>query len=159
MPEAAADTPRASLADVLSRVLDVVRGLARESGGSRALRAVAADSSLEREVGLGSLERVELLVRLERAFDRPLDDRFLQIDSPAALARALLEQAGDAPLRLPEPAPVLGAAQEIRARTLHESLFLHAQAEPDRPTVYLREDDRHEETITYGRLWREATLV
>src|SRR5215468_2590183 len=159
MAEAAVETPRASLDEVLARVLDVVRDVAREAGGSRALRAVAADSSLEREIGLGSLERVELLVRLERAFDRPLDDRFLQMDSPAALARALLEQAGDEPLRLPEPAPVLGAAREIRARTLHESLFLHAQAEPDRPSVYMREEDGREHTIAYGPLWRDAAAI
>ncbi len=74
------------------------------------MRAVAADSSLEREVGLGSLERVELLVRLEKAFGRPLDDRFLQLDSPTALARALLEESDSRPLRLPERAPDLQAA-------------------------------------------------
>ena len=134
MAEAAARPARAGFDDVLVCVLDVVRDLARESGGSRALRAVAADSSLEREVGLGSLERVELLVRLERTFDRPLDDRFLQMDSPAALAHALLEEAGSKPLRLPERGPELGAAKEVRARTVHESLFLHARAEPERPT-------------------------
>ncbi len=159
MAEAATHPPRADFEDVLVRVLDVVRDLARESGGSRAQRAVAADSSLEREVGLGSIERVELLVRLERTFDRPLDDRFLQMDSPAALARGLLEEAGTMPLRLPARGPVLGAAREVEARTIHESLFRHAQAEPDRPTVYLREDDGTEEAITYGRLWREAALV
>ncbi|HEY7516582.1 MAG TPA: AMP-binding protein, partial [Vicinamibacteria bacterium] len=159
MPEAATHTPRASHADVLERVLDVVRDVARESGGSRALRAVAADSSLEREVGLGSLERVELLVRLERAFGRPLDDRFLLLDSASAVARALLEEAESRPLRLPERGPELQAAREVEARTVHESLFHHALADPDRPTVFLREDDGREETITYGRLWREASLV
>ncbi len=159
MAEAAAHPARAGFEDVLARVLDVVGEVARESGGSRALRAVAPDSSLEREVGLGSLERVELLVRLERAFNRPLDDRFLQMDSPAALARALLEEAGTTPLRLPERRPTLAAAQEVHARTVHESLFRHAQAEPERPTVYLREDDGGEDTITYGRLWRETARV
>src|SRR5262245_2536469 len=159
MAEVAAHTPRASLEDVLARVLDVVRDVARESGGSRALRAVAADSSLEREVGLGSLERVELLVRLERTFGRPLDDRFLQLDSPSAVAHALLEEAESRPLRLPERREELSAAREVQARTVHESLFQHALADPDRPTVYLREDDGREETITYGRLWREASLV
>jgi 1-acyl-sn-glycerol-3-phosphate acyltransferase len=159
MAEAAVDTPRASLEEVLARVLDVVRDLARESGGSRALRAVAPDSSLEREVGLGSLERVELLVRLERAFDRSLDDRFLQLDSARAVAEALLEQAASRPLRLPERRAELEAGRVVQARTVHESLFRHALAEPDRPTVYLREDDGREETITYGRLWREASLV
>src|SRR5215510_10651040 len=111
MPEAAADTPRASLADVLERVLDVVRDVAREAGGSRALRAVTADSSLEREVGLGSLERVELLVRLERTFDRPLDDTFLQLDSARAVAQALLAEAASRPLRLPERRAELEAAR------------------------------------------------
>jgi 1-acyl-sn-glycerol-3-phosphate acyltransferase len=120
---------------------------------------VAPDSSLEREVGLGSLERVELLVRLERAFGRSLDDRFLQLDTARAVAQALLEDAGSAPLRLPERRPELEAARVVAARTVHESLFRHAVAEADRPTVYLREDDGREETITYGRLWREASLV
>jgi fatty-acyl-CoA synthase len=159
MAEAAVETPRASLDEVLARVLDVVRDLARESGGSRALRAVTADSSLEREVGLGSLERVELLVRLERTFDRTLDDRFLQLDSARAVAEALLEEAASRPLRLPERREELEAGHGVEARTVHESLFHHAAADPDRPTVYLREDDGREETITYGRLWRDTALV
>src|SRR5262249_42779740 len=69
--------------EVTARVLDVVRQLARETGGARAERAVAASASLEREIGLGSLERVELVARLERAFGRPLDDPALALD-PAA---------------------------------------------------------------------------
>src|SRR5262245_18253712 len=102
MAEAAVETPRASLDEVLARVLDVVRDVAREAGGSRALRAVTVGSSLEREGGLGSLERVELLVRLERTFDRPLDDTFLQLDSARSVAQALLAEAASRPLRLPE---------------------------------------------------------
>jgi 1-acyl-sn-glycerol-3-phosphate acyltransferase len=148
--------------DVLERVLEVVRGLARETGGDRAQRAAAAGASLDREVGLGSLERVELLLRLERAFGRSLDDRYLQIDTPAGLASALLE-AGDSaePLRLPERPAELPAARmaHVEARTVHESLFRHAQSDPDRPTVYMREDDGGEDTITYGRLWRESAAV
>jgi 1-acyl-sn-glycerol-3-phosphate acyltransferase len=148
--------------DVLENVLEVVRGLARETGGDRAGRAAAPEASLDREVGLGSLERVELLVRLERAFGRPLDDRYLQIDTPADLARALLEGGGsEEPLRLPERGEALDAARvaPVEAQTLHESLFRHAQSDPDRPTVFMREDDGGEATITYGRLWREAAAV
>jgi len=77
--------------DIVERVLDVVRQLARETGGVRAARAVAAQASLERDVGLGSLERVELLARLERAFGRPLDDASLAVDTAAGLARAVIE--------------------------------------------------------------------
>jgi fatty-acyl-CoA synthase len=160
----AAVSPRAepSFDDVLESVMGVVRELAHETGGDRARRAAAPDASLDREVGLGSLERVELLVRLERAFGRSLDDRFLEIDTPSGLARALL--AGGAAreaLRLPERGPRLQAARPapLPARTVHESLFLHAQSDPERPAVFMREDDGREDTITYARLWREAAAV
>src|SRR4029450_10953929 len=86
-PGAAAPLPD----DLVVRVLDVVRQLARETGGARAERAVAASASLEREVGLGSLERVELVARLERAFGRALDDGCLAVDTPAGLAPGIPE--------------------------------------------------------------------
>ncbi len=118
---------------VLERVLDVVRALARETGGPRAERAVSAEASLEREVGLGSLERVELLARLERAFGRALDDRCLALDTAAGLARALVASAlRPAPLRLPAREEALGVAADIGGgvRTLHESLWRHARLDP-----------------------------
>jgi fatty-acyl-CoA synthase len=146
---------------VQERVLAIVRALARETGGARAERAVTPGASLDREVGLGSLERVELLLRLERAFDRALDDRCLQLDTAAALADALLETAPGTPLSLPRRAEALGVATDIGAgvRTLHESLFRHARADPERAHVFLHEDEGTERPLSYGRLWREAALV
>ena len=47
-------------------VLDVVQSLVAELDPARARRAVGLDDSLTRELGLGSLERVELLLRLEQ---------------------------------------------------------------------------------------------
>ncbi len=102
--------------DIVERVLDVVRQLARETGGVRAARAVAAQASLERDVGLGSLERVELLARLERAFGRPLDDASLAVDTAAGLARAVLEAAPSEPLRLPAPVRAPGGGERDRRR-------------------------------------------
>src|SRR5260370_30103833 len=57
------------------RLLDVVRGLVSELGHQRALASVSAAAHLESELGLGSLERVELLLRIEQAFGTRLDDR------------------------------------------------------------------------------------
>ena len=105
-PDAAAKPPD----DMIERVLDVVRQLARETGGARAERAVSAGASLEREVGLGSLERVELVARLERAFARPLDDTCLAVDTAAGLARAVLEAAPG------EPLPPAARQQRARRR-------------------------------------------
>src|SRR5690349_17576275 len=76
-------------AGVEERVLAVVRELVAETGGDRAVRAVAPQASLERDLGLGSLERVELLLRLENAFGRSLTDASLEVDTPAGLAEAL----------------------------------------------------------------------
>jgi 1-acyl-sn-glycerol-3-phosphate acyltransferase len=144
------------------RVLEVVRELLTELGGGRALRAAAPEASLERDLGLGSLERVELLLRLENAFGRTLDERCLQIDTPAGLARVLLEE-GAAARAVAEHAPrpsILGPAAALSgAATIHEVLWRRAQAEPDRPHVYLREEDGREVTVSYGHLLSEAAAV
>ncbi|HYU42407.1 MAG TPA: fatty acyl-AMP ligase, partial [Vicinamibacteria bacterium] len=160
MSQAAAPPAAAAIADVEARVLEVVRTLAEELGGARGAHAVAPSASLEREVGLGSLERVELLLRLENAFGRALDDRVLQADTPHDLARVIA--AGgvvDTPARA-ERAQSPGAAPASEAAaTIHESLWRRAQSQPARPHVYLRHDDGAEETITYGDLLAEAAAV
>src|SRR5919204_6715001 len=102
-----------ALEECQSRVLRVTRDLALELGGPRALRAVSPAASLERDLGFGSLDRVELLLRLESAFDRELGDRFLLVDSAAEIAHALLESEGGRPLRMPERAAALPAASAI----------------------------------------------
>ncbi len=147
--------------DLQQRVVEIVRELARETGGSRAERAVAASASLEREVGLGSLERVELLLRLERAFGRALDDTCLAIDTPDGLVRALLDAAPGQPLALPARDAVPGAAADIGAgvRTLQESLWRHARLDAGRVHVFLRGEDGGEQPISYGRLRDEAARV
>ena len=89
MADPALADPLSSVSSVEERVLSVVRGLARELGGHRAEQAVVPGASLERDLGLGSLERVELLSRLERTFGDKLDERFLSLDTPGEIASAL----------------------------------------------------------------------
>ncbi len=91
-------------------VLQTVRELAAELGGARARSAAALDASLEREVGFGSLERVELLARLERRVGRPLGDELLTLETPRDLARAIQDAHGTAALPTHEVAPQLEAA-------------------------------------------------
>ena len=152
---------RASVDVYLERVLAVLRELALEVGGPRAFHAVSPTASLEREIGLGSLERVELLLRLERALDRELDDRFLAMETPAEIAQALLETGGAAPLRVLDRANVVGAASSALedVATIHEALRRRALADCDRPHVYLHEPDGRVEEISYGRLWAAAAAI
>ena len=146
---------------VQERVLEVVRELAGEVGGPRAQRATAPGASLERDIGLGSLERVELQLRLESTFGRSLEDALLRLDTPAALAQALLAAGAEAALPRSEPGETLTAPARSPegAATVHEALFRRAQAEPQRPHVYLREEDGREHTVSYGQLWSEAAAV
>ena len=146
------------------RVLQAVRELAQEVGGARAVGAVSSRASLEREVGLGSLERVELLVRLEASLGRTLDERFLELDTAEDWTRALLRS--DAPVAAPPvsagaPPPPVEAARPLSSlpSTIHGALHSRAATDPERIQVYLREDDGSELSVSYGRLWDEARAV
>jgi glyoxylase-like metal-dependent hydrolase (beta-lactamase superfamily II) len=156
-PVRPADAP---VAAVLEQVLGIVRALAAEAVGERAARAVQPLASLDRDVGLGSLERVELLLRLEEAFGRRLPESCLALDTAEALARAVLEDDGAGADAHERHRPDLPAASAMAAAgTLAESLWRRAQAEPGRPHVYLREDGAPARTLSYGELWAEAAAV
>jgi len=80
---------------VRDRVLEVTRGLLEELGSQGALPMLALSSQLDRDLGLGSLERVELLARLETAFGVRLPDRVSsEANTPEDLSRAILEAPG-----------------------------------------------------------------
>ena len=156
--------PPAASSTSLELVLGTVRELALELHGERAAQAVAPRASLEREVGLGSLERVELLLRLEARTGRALGDRLLVLDTPDDVARAIDEAAGvtspaDAHASAPMALPLLPAHELRPAATVHATLWQRALAHPDRPQVFLRDDDGSELTLTYGRLLQEARAV
>src|SRR4051794_25686927 len=130
-----AETPRGKGAvldaeSAEARVLQIVADLAFELGGPRARRAVTPEASLERDIGLGSLERVELLLRLESELGVRLGEELLRLDTPSALARAAYDPARTMDAGAPQirMAP-LAAAREARpeaARTLSEVLWRRA---------------------------------
>src|SRR5262249_51495365 len=75
--------------------LEVIRGLLDELGSQGALPILSFSSQLDRDLGLGSLERVELLARLETAFAIRLPDRVAsEANTPEDLARAILAAPG-----------------------------------------------------------------
>jgi fatty-acyl-CoA synthase len=146
---------------VLPRVLEIVRALALETGGPRAAQAATPGASLDRDVSLGSLERVELSLRLEDAFGRDIEDEVLVLDTAAQLARAIWE-AGPVTHTRPTPPVTLPPTRLDRAAhaaTLHEALWTWADAEPDRPHVFLRENGPRSVPLSYGTLWNGAAAI
>src|SRR5262245_9506851 len=159
MTDSSAPAAAVDASAVLAQVLEVVRALAAEALGERAARAVQPAASLDRDVGLGSLERVELLLRLEEAFSRRLPESCLTLDTPDALARALLVADGLVPEEHERVAPQQPAAAATRVGSLQESLWRRAQGDPQRPHVWLREEGVPARTVRYGEMWDEAAAV
>ena len=146
---------------VQDKVLAVVTELVTElRGGART--AVARGESLEDDLGISSLERVELLLRLERAFGVRLGDAAMaRARTPADLAAAI-EEAGDAPAeRQPErrAASLPASTSAASAGTIVEALAWHAGRVPDRVHIHLREESGDETPLTYGWLWHTARTV
>ena len=142
------------------RIVDAVRELALELSGDRAASAVSPTASLERDIGLGSLERVELLTRLESIFQREVGDRFLMLDTPREIARALSQapavQRAEARAVVHPAAATTVALPDVA--TLVEALSRRAAAEPARVHVHLRVETRTQ-PVTYGELWDGARRI
>ena len=126
------------------RVLHLVGELVSELRPGSAAAGVGLNDSLERELGIGSLERVELLSRIQRDLGLRLpDDVMAGADTPADLARVLTTaDPSHIETRPTVVAPVGdGAVAPDTAGTLVELLEWHAQAHPDRVHIFLRDED------------------
>jgi acyl-CoA synthetase (AMP-forming)/AMP-acid ligase II/acyl carrier protein len=145
-------------------VLAEARALALETGGERAGRAVTPVASLEREVGLGSLEKVELITRIERRAGCTLPDGILQAETCDEIAAALTAAPRAASSHPPtqrdqEIGALIQTGPQSLAATVDRALAGRAEEAPDRITVFLSEDDGSERDITYGELFRGASQI
>lgn len=143
------------------RVLEVVRALVDELGG-RPAAAVTRSASLDRDLGIGSLERVELLLRLEQEFGVRLPDAVMaEAATPGDLATAVRDAApaGAEPALERRPRIGPGVAAPAEARTLVDVLRWHAETRPERAHVFLREENGAETSITHGDLWTGASAI
>ncbi len=143
-------------------MLEVVRELLLELGSERAAANLTVDSSFDRDLGLGSLERVELLVRLEARFKMRLPEEIAQeADTPSDWTRAIFEGAqpsgGRERYRIVQPARKAPEAP-ASAANWPEVLRRHVQLEPERVQVHLLEDESGHD-ISYGRLFETASRV
>jgi acyl carrier protein len=151
------DDPRAPalLALVQETLAELKRGVSHPR--------VTLDSTLDRDLGFDSLARVELVLRVERAFDVTVPESTLQVArTPRDLLAAL--DAGH-PSRTSSravtrsPLPVLTREDEPSdAATLGDVLEWHAARHPGRmQTVLLT--DAGEEQLTYAQLREGAQRV
>jgi 1-acyl-sn-glycerol-3-phosphate acyltransferase len=146
-----------------TQLLEEVQRLLAELRTGEAIPEPRLDSRLDEELGLDSLSRVELLVRLERRFGRDLPESLAsEAECPGDLLAALSAQqpwqppaAGQAPQRqrisadgLPEPPQ--------RAATLVDVLRYHASRHGERVHVHLYDAHGGYQSLSYADLYRDA---
>jgi acyl carrier protein len=147
------------------RLLEVVAAVAKEAR-PHVEPHVELDSSLEKELGLDSLARVELVLRLEKEFGAALPEQALATsETPRDLLRFLLGSIGHeaasarhvaertmASLVQSQGVP---APSDAQAATLTEALEYHVERQPDRLTVFMYEEQK-EFPLSYRALWDGA---
>ncbi len=157
--------------NIEENVLSIVRDLLIESGGESVLALLNPEASFERELGLGSLERVELLLRIEATFSVSLpDDTIAEAATPRELAvivsdagpglEATMACARNKGLPSLKKMSLEGIALPRQSvRTLCEALNRHAESHPNRSHLYLPSEQGEDQTITYGVLLKGAEAI
>ena len=146
-------------------LLDVVRQLMSELHPHRPNPApVTLDSLLDRDLGFDSLERMELLHRLEQAFGVHLPEQeAVNAEVPRDLLHALrraspvIQSEGVSAASGIEPQAA--GDTPSAAGTLMDALAWHAEHHPDRPHITLIGDGDQADTITYADLQGAAEAV
>ena len=143
-------------------VLDAVASLVRELGSEETALRVTLRSSLDTDLGLGSLERVELLVRIESALGLRLPEAKVQtVETPGDWVR-VARQIGPS-WRGAERWPIVQPAREASpapadARTFSQVLRKQAERDPARVHIHLLDRDTGRD-ITHGQLLESASRV
>ncbi len=164
----ATTSAKLDLPDLRERVMDVLRGLLQELGSHGALETLSTSSNLDRDLGLGSLERVELLTRLETAFAVRLPNTLAaEANTPEELIQAILDAPDSITFAEDETSALRAAlsAQRMqhetgesiveKAETLIEVIRYRGTHDAGRTQLIIVEDDErgeHARTVTFGEL-------
>jgi len=149
-------------------LLELVRQLASELHGELDVQKIDINSSLEREAGIDSLARIELLLRIEQSFGKTLPEEIaVGAQSVADLARAIEITPQTDPTR-----HVTVSGRKIvegersssgipnEAATLVDVLQWHVETDPEKVHIHLYNPGCETTTpISYRRLFEEAKLV
>ena len=142
-------------------MLVIVRELLTELGSHQAAQNVTINSSFDRDLGLGSLERVELLVRAEKRYGCRLPDEIAQrAETPAEWIEALASggQVRTKPARFPIEPSREASPPPAESKTFADILRTQVETEPGRIQIHLIEGDSGQ-TITYAQLLERSQQV
>ena len=141
--------------DAAQHLLRLIEQLVAESRLGREM-TVTLDSLFERDLGIDSLGRAELLLRAERAFKVSLPEHALtSAETPRDLLRIVLT--AHAPSAAVEKAVrvltvATGQSHPEQATTLIEALDWHVAQHPERLQIHFYDENEGEHDLSYAAL-------
>jgi 1-acyl-sn-glycerol-3-phosphate acyltransferase len=161
----AGNSPEKASPEVVAKFTRLVRDLVWELHPEMQRRVtVTLDSDLDRDLGLDSLGRAELVLRIDRAFKVRLPDQLLaDASTPRDLLQALVAAAPHSAAAMEALPPELTELPEIVApfseATLIGVLAHHVHSHGERPHVLLWHSEDEVQTISYAELDRDSRAV
>jgi acyl carrier protein len=152
-------------ADPAEPLIEIARGTLKDLRQHEGeLRPITLDSSLDHDLGLDSLARVELFMRIERELGVRLPDSLFQTAETLRDIAAVLDSAAPA-IRIARQSPAErtrtkapAAAPPANTATLNQLLAWHVERQPDFAHITICGDGA-DEIVTYEQLWREAHSI
>jgi 1-acyl-sn-glycerol-3-phosphate acyltransferase len=161
----AGNTPEKASPEVTAKFSRLVRELVWELHPEMQRRvAVTLDSDLDRDLGLDSLGRAELVLRIDRVFKVRLPDELVaDASTPSDLLQALVAVAPDRAVAAEALTSELMELPEVVAPFYEASLVgvlaHHVHSHGERPHVLLWRSEDEEQTISYAELDQESRTV
>jgi 1-acyl-sn-glycerol-3-phosphate acyltransferase len=155
----------AAAVDAAEPLIEIARGTLRDLRQREdELQAITLDSTLDHDLGLDSLARVELFTRVEHELGVRLPESLFETaETLRDIAAALGKERRVAPnVREPIAQPVRAKTQAAtpppKAATLHRVLEWSVEHQPEFAHITIVAEGA-DESITHEQLWREAHVI
>ncbi len=141
------------------KLLLLVANFLKELGAERALRSLSVDASIQQDLGIDSLGKVELISRINQQFKIQLPE---QVVATAETIKDLLTaiMAANPAIRYKknEFSPQISQSTIAfeQATNIVDLFYEYAEKTPDRPHIYFRQEDGFEHIISYSELCKRA---
>lgn len=148
--------------NIENQLINITHIFFDELGVERAQLVITLDAALEKDLGLGSLEKAELQHRIEKTFGVRLPEQLLVQAKTLRDFVKPIQQAKPQKQATQKILPPQFTAKQIdvsKAKTLVEVLQLYIQTDPQRPHIYLQDDEGNEIIIRYGDLLEQSEAV
>lgn len=144
------------------QLLSLIYTFLSEMDAQRALSRITINASIEKDLGIDSLGRVELLHRIEDSFSIHLSEKTLgEAETIQDLVQAILSANPPKKTSNHQFNSVLTKINidVTNEKSLVSVLKKYAQTDPDRPHIYLQDEHGNEKVITYGLLFSMSESI